>query len=506
MNENNPLTSLPGEIIQDHLGPCLTGIEIIGLSETCRRLYRQFNVDSVWREKTRLEGLKISPQIERIAKRFRDENYPETDSEDCIPAPSLAKLQYLVARMIQRNILQNNFRRETISFGSPGKVCCSENILVCCAEGRMLVWDTSELWTSVTNTSMEKRPFSLVSQTFHTEVNLAISDSVLLLCFSYSQEEGGEEYFQHIAAHHLENNLKLLWEKSGPLGGHLHTVKIINDNLFIFDFIADCIEVYRITEESLERETSLGPISSVGRITCDWVSASRRHLVAPGWSDHSGPLVSSWDRQTGAATTLRPDRPTCPYRSFRATAISGENILGLLDRLRLHCWAALTGNLVFTVDLTNTGLRDNMDQVWLEVSPHFTLTVHQDLTSITVVSDQGKILTSLVPVLPPHHQHQHWRVQEVVLRHTVVFVRLSSEGPDTSRRGLILHTDLTSLLLRPGQGSSSSTPATVVAESDWRAAGPGSTMFLHDTKLISVNTHPLQIQVFNYLDPQRPDY
>ena len=278
MNENNPLTSLPGEIIQDHLGPCLTGIEIIGLSETCRRLYRQFNVDSVWREKTSLEGLKISPQIERIAKRFRDENYPETDSEDCIPAPSLAKLQYLVARMIQRNISQNNFRRETISFGSAGKVCCSEKFLVGCAEGRMLVWDTSELWTSVTNTSMEKRPFSLVSQTFHTEVNLAISGSVLLLCFSYSQEEGGEEYFQHIAAHHLENDLKLLWEKSGLLGGHLHTVKIINDNLFIFYFIADCIEVYRITEESLERETSLGPISSVGRITCDWVSASRRHL------------------------------------------------------------------------------------------------------------------------------------------------------------------------------------------------------------------------------------
>ena len=70
MNENNPLTSLPGEIIQDHLGPCLTGIEIIGLSETCRRLYRQFNVDSVWREKTRLEGLKISPQIERIAMKI----------------------------------------------------------------------------------------------------------------------------------------------------------------------------------------------------------------------------------------------------------------------------------------------------------------------------------------------------------------------------------------------------------------------------------------------------
>ena len=108
-----------------------------------------------------------------------------------------------------------------------------------------------------------------------------------------------------------------------------------------------------------------------------------------------------------------------------------------------------------------------MDQVWLEVSPHFTLTVHQDLTSITVVSDQGRVLTSLVPVLPPHHQHQHWRVQEVDLRHTVVFVRLSSEGPDTSRRGLILQADLTSLLLRPGQGSSSSTPATVVAESDW---------------------------------------
>ena len=112
MNEKTPLTSLPEEIIQDHLGPCLTGIEIIRLSETCRRLYTQFNVDSIWREKTRLEGLKISSQIERIATRFRDENYPETDSEDSIPAASLDKLQYLVARMIRRNISKNNFKRE----------------------------------------------------------------------------------------------------------------------------------------------------------------------------------------------------------------------------------------------------------------------------------------------------------------------------------------------------------------------------------------------------------
>ena len=238
MNDNNPLTCLPGEIIQDHLGPCLTGLEIIRLSETCRRLYGQYNVESVWTEKTRVEGLKISPAISRIATRFRQDNYPETEeTEDrSLPVASLAKLQYLVARNIRRKISTNNFKRENISFGSPGKVCCSQNYLVCCVEGRLLVWDTSELWTSVTNI---ERPFSLTSQTFHTQVDLSISGSVLLLCFSYSQEEGGEEYFQHIAAHHLENDLKLLWEKSGVLGGHLHTIKIIGDNLYIFDFISD---------------------------------------------------------------------------------------------------------------------------------------------------------------------------------------------------------------------------------------------------------------------------
>ena len=99
-------------------------------------------------------------------------------------------------------------------------------------------------------------------------------------------------------------------------------------------------------------------------------------------------------------TTLRSDRPTCPYRFFRRTAISGSRIYGLLDRLRLHCWEGETASPVFTVELTNTGPRENMAQAWLVVSSNLLLTVHQDLCSVSVLSPQGSLLTTIVTALP----------------------------------------------------------------------------------------------------------
>ena len=224
--------------------------------------------------------------------------------------------------------------------------------------------------------------------------------------------------------------------------------------------------------------------------------------MAPGWRDHTGPLVASWNLETGAVTRLRPDRPTCPYRSFRQTAVTGETgdkILGLLDRLRLHCWDGRTASCVFTVDLAATMVRDDMDQAWLAVSPHFTLTVHQDLDSVTVVSAQGRVLTTIVPDLPALHQHQDWRVTEVVLHHTLVFIRLHRDSPDSSCNGLILKCDLTCVLTRPGEGNSPSTPATLVS-SQAHCEGSGSRLFVQDTKLVSVNTDLLQVEVFNYFD------
>ena len=263
--------------------------------------------------------------------------------------------------------------------------------------------------------------------------------------------------------------------------------------------------MYKITEASLQQETSLGPISSAAKISCGDVTASRRYLVAPGWLDDSGPVVAAWNKETGSVSTLRPDRPTCPYRSFRKTAITGQSghkILGLLDRLRLHCWDGQTGRCVFTVDLSNTMVRDNLDQAWLAVSQHFILTVHQDLNSVTVLSAQGGLLANIVPVLSAQHQHPDWRVTEVALHHTttMVFIRLQRDisTGTTGTSSLILKADLTKLLTRPGEGSST-VAATVVGEAEGEA-GSGSRLFAEETKLLSVNTQPLQLQVFNYFD------
>ena len=115
------------------------------------------------------------------------------------------------------------------------------------------------------------------------------------------------------------------------------------------------------------------------------------------------------------------------------------------------------------------------------------------LTSLTVLSAQGRLLTNIVPDLPAQHQHPDWRVTEVALHPTLVFIRLHR---DSSSSSLILQSDLTRLLTRPGEGSST-TAARVVGESQGEA-GSGSRLFVLDTKLVTVNTQPLHIQVFNY--------
>lgn len=227
------------------------------------------------------------------------------------------------------------------------------------------------------------------------------------------------------------------------MGSHIHTVKIIADHLYILDFLADRIEVFKVSPERLEMKTVLGPMSAVAKIPCGEISASRRYLVVPGKSNlDNGPVLCCWNTETGAVMSLSSDRPTCPYRFFRKTAIAHTKIFGLLDRLRLHCWEGETGSPVFTVDLTNSGPRENTADSWLVVNQYCAVTVHQDLLGLSVLSPQGRLLTKVLPALPPPYHLSTWEVREVTLRATEVFIRLQetraeAQPPDTIRQGSV---------------------------------------------------------------------
>ena len=512
MNDLNPLTNLPTEILQVHIGRFCSGSDLNNLSQVSRRLYCLYNIESIWAEKITSERLEITPQIQRIAEKFHTEYNDHEDGENCLPTTSILKLKYLVAKRIKNNISNNKFKSERLSFGSSGKICCNENFLVVFVEERILAWDITEDWSSVTQTRLE-RSLSLSSSSCQTDMELALSGSTLLLCFSYSHNQ--EADFQCVEARDLDNDFNLLWEKSGLLGCHIHTVKIISDHLYIFDFLADRIEVYGIREKSLTFKTFLGPMSEAAKIPCGDISGSVDYLAVPGKSHlDNGPVVCTWHTQTGAVKVLRSDRPTCPYRFFRKTAVSAHNVLGLLDRLRLLCWDARTGGTVFTVELTSSGPRENMAHTWLTVNTHFVLTVHQDLSSVSVLSSSGSLLTTILPSLPL--PHRDWLVKGVTLRGTVVFIRLgentdidpsqrASELEDWSvsePRSIIVSCDLSSVLDSDWDPSQTTEATVTTVRTEQQGFGSGSVMFANDTKLFDLSSDPLVIHVFNYFNKQ----
>ena len=494
MNDNNSLANFPTEILLE-IGGYLNGEDLQKLSLTSRRLFCQYNTDSIWRNKIWAERLEISPEIERIAERLQRETAEEENN--ILPSSSI-KRQYLIARRIKKNISNNKFKSESLSFGWSGKICFNEDFLVAFVEGKILVWDISSSWSSVTETKLE-RPISRTSQ--QTEVDLAISGSILLLLFSYCQSH--VETCQYLEARDINNDLNLLWHKSGLLGSHIHTIKIIKDYILIFDFLADRIEMFLISEEGMTSVAVLAPLSGVMReVSSEELSVSRDYLAVPGKSVlDNNPVVCSWTLHTGEVVTLRNQTPTCPYRLFRQTAVSGHNVYGLLDRLRLLCWDGRTGDSVFRLELSgsNAGPGDLL-HTWLSLTKHFLLTVHQDLTSVSVLTHQGTLLARILPSLPPPHLLHNLMVKEVTTRGTSVFIKLGliedSEPREAGPSDIIVSCDMTCLLVSPsGPHTITATLTAVRSESL-----SGSVMFLNDTKLVDISPDPLEIHVYNYFN------
>jgi len=467
------------------------------------------NQDFIWQEFIRKEKIHVTGQVKAIVETvLKDIRTIREAGPVVIAQTNTNKLEYILARRVKTNWTEGNYKEGMIQhFSEDVRIGFSQDYLVALESGRLRAWNIRGKWIDLLATKSINISLENPNQNVY---QILISGSIALICFTFSQQVPGSD-FQHIQAYDLLNGCELIWEKSGLLGTQYHVIRLLGSKLFILDLLMEKVEVYEINKTQPFPKITLGQEQNSVRIPHGDMSASDKFLAVPGKKiPENSPVICCWNILTGERKILNPDRPVCPFRWFQKSAVKDDMIYGLLNRFRLIGWDGRDGQVVFSIDLTNTSPGDNEETFsWLEVGPDIVLTVHQDKFVVSVLSSNGKILGKICPVLPDwcYDPESVTMVEEVCLTGFTAVIRiLNYSMQKNSISCIILSSDISPVMdvlkqHEHGELTVISLLAKVSAQHLEPLDSPHCQLLVNDTKMFDVQ--PLGIKFYDYLTTER---
>eukprot|EP00092_Neocalanus_flemingeri_P059030 GFUD01070459.1.p1 GENE.GFUD01070459.1~~GFUD01070459.1.p1 ORF type:complete len:547 (+),score=144.18 GFUD01070459.1:118-1758(+) len=516
------ILALPNEVLET-VGDHLDGLDLASLSFVCRRLHSVLNKDIIWQEVIRTEKIHVAGQVkdfaETVMTEIKIERERVTDTDNLgtlgtlgplsLSLTSPYKLEYIVARRVKSNWAEGHYKEGMIHhFSEEVRIGASQDYLVALESGRLRAWNIRGKWIDLLTT----KPVNISLENPNQNVyQILVSGSIALLCFTFSEQVAGSDY-QHIQAYDLLDGCQLLWEKSGLLGRQYHVIRLLGSHLYILDLLMERVEVYHIGRTQPTPTKVLVQQPNTVRIPHGDMSASDKFLAVPGKKvPENSPVICCWNIQTGERRILSPDRPVCPFRWFQKSAVKDDMIYGLLNRFRLIGWDGGDGQVIFSLDLTNSSPGDNEETYsWLEVGPDILLTVHQDKFVVSILSSCGRVLGKVCPA-----DHLNWiihdpesvsMVEEVCLTGMTAVIRILNYSiQKNSISCIILSSDISPVLGRlnrqeEGQLDEMILMAHVVAQHIEPLDSPHCQLLVNDTKVFDVQ--PLGIKFYDYLIPE----
>jgi len=500
---------LPVELLQS-LPNYLSGPNIARLSFSSPCLYNALNLDMFWRRCMKKERLYTAPQITKYVETLLESLSEPLSATHRLEKTCKEKIMYLVLRKIRKNWARSNYKEGMIHhFTDEVRIGFDSEHLVALETGRIRTWDLTGKWISLLSSTSIPVNLANPDQNIY---QILVHQGVAILCFSFGDSTDNLDWFrdasnfQLLRAYDLDDECKFLWEKSGLLGMSNNVVRLLGPHLYILDLVQDLVTVYPITKTDPHPLIVLTLPQATVRLPHGMMSADGVYFTAPGKSvPEQSPVLVAWCLETGERKVLRPNTPVCPFRWFQNTAIKDGVILGLLNRFRLLGWTGSTGEVKFSVDLTNSSPGSSDESYsWLETAPGLILTVHRETLYVTVVSMQGHVVGDIRPILPDwcYGEDIITMVEEVSVCGHMAVLRVICYSQGDQITCLLLPVDLTQFHQvleerEAGRLEHLAQLANVAATHCEEAGSSHCVAMLTSTKLMDVQ--PLGIKFYDYL-------
>jgi len=498
MDRKSALESLPTELLE-RIFYLLRPTELVCVSRTCTRCYNIANMSRFWKLAAERDKLIVSRHMKSAAQALADEIDQIRTDGGLLDPPDIHKLSYVIGRKIRINIGRSNYKEGLVQHFNPEhvKIGNSDDYLVALETGRLRAWKISGEWISLIGHSQVKIDLQNPLQEVY---QILISKHFALICFIFGEVNESRD-FQLVQAYDLTNNCQLAWEKSGLLGTQYHALSLVDDRLIKIDKLREVIEVYEVTDAGLVTQLVLEQPRHSFRFNAKSLSADEQYIVVAGHLvPENAPAVSCWDMYSTHRKVLSCERPVCPFRWYKHTAVRDGIVYGLLNRFRLIGWDPVDGTMKFCLDLTDSSPGDDDDApAWLAVDNQFILTIHQEKDSITVLTSEGTFLGSIRPIMPEwlDEIESSTSVQQVILRGYTVIARLVSRTSNT-RYCQLISADLRTFL--PSVNNRAIGPIRLMGHISCEHEGDGAlhcNVVFNTTKVLDIE--PLGVRFYDYL-------
>jgi len=509
---------LPAEIIE-RIFSLIPGRSLGWISLTCTRNYNIANTASLWTKIIENENLVISDHIDSYAQNLLQhiQQAKERDPESRLELPVLPKLWYILAKKVRLNIGRNNYKEGLIPHFSPENavVGISDDYMVSIEKDKLRSWRLKGKWIELTGyTTIDVSPSQYVYQ-------VLVAKNIGIICWSFNElggpGENDQRNCQSLQAFDTEDNCNFLWERKRLLGTKHQFISCQNDKIVMIDKIREIIEILRPEKEGLISEIKLEQPRHYMRMLNSTFTLTNKYFVLGGTLvPENVPVVSCWRIACGSRQILTSNRPVCPFRSFKKTAVRGDSVFGLLNRFRLFCWDANTAQVRYSVDLSTASPGDDeASAAWLSLDQELVLTVHQNESYVTVLSQDGIHLGSIrqMPLqLEDESSMVKSCVEQVIVRGYTAVLRLVSETLDQSVCEIVT-ADLTPFIDTLERRRNGENPISLIAyvsithnvdPIDQHGAGACYTVF-NSTKIVDIQTLGIKFYDFLFTGNRFPD-